>query len=65
MEERIIELEKRVAFQENTIEELSQVLIDQQKKIEALEMELRRVQLRVSEEEIVRPQEEEEPPPHY
>jgi len=65
MEERIIELEKRIAFQDDCVEQLSQALIEQQKKIESLEVQLRIVQSRISDEEFVRPQEEEEPPPHY
>ena len=65
MEDRIIEIEKKIAFQEHTIEQLSQVLIEQQKKIENLEELLKVVQAQISDEELVKPQEEEEPPPHY
>ena len=37
MEERIIELEARIAYQDKTIEEVNEVLISQQAKIDALE----------------------------
>lgn len=65
MEDRIIEIEKRIAFQEQTIEDLSQVLIEQQKKIETLEARLKMAESRVSDDPFVKPSEEEEPPPHY
>ncbi|MFT5169649.1 MAG: putative coiled-coil protein SlyX, partial [Candidatus Omnitrophota bacterium] len=37
MDERLIELEKRQAFQDNMIEELNEVIIQQEKRISALE----------------------------
>ncbi|GEM_PF-6851771 len=40
MEARIIELESRLAFQENTIEELNGVLADQQSQLETLAREV-------------------------
>ena len=65
MEERIIELEKKMAFQEVAIEDLNQAVIDQQKKIDSLEGALKALKNILSKEEFVRPLEEEEPPPHY
>lgn len=65
MEDRIIEIEKRIAFQEQMVEQLNQVLIEQQRKIESLEVQLKMAESRISDEEFVKPQEEEEPPPHY
>ena len=40
MEERLIELETRVAFQEKLIEELSDVLAKQQHQIDQMEQQL-------------------------
>ena len=41
MNERIVNLESKLAFQENTIEELNQVVITQQNQIEQLQKELK------------------------
>jgi uncharacterized coiled-coil protein SlyX len=65
MEKQIIELEKKVAFCENTIEELTEVISDQHKRITNLENKLQGLQHKISNESLVRPIEEEEPPPHY
>ena len=65
MEKRVIELEKKTAFQEHTIEELSKALIAQQKRIDSLERELRRLREQQSGGAFIKKPEEEEPPPHY
>ena len=66
MEERMIEIEKRVLFQDRTIEELNQVIIDQQKRIETLERELSLIKKQITTiDPPVRKLEDEEPPPHY
>lgn len=64
---RIAELEMKVAFQEQTIEELNQALVDQQFALDKLQ-----VQLRYFAEKFkglatsnVASQAEETPPPHY
>jgi len=41
MEERLIELETRVAFQEKTIEELNEVITKQQEQIDLLAEEIK------------------------
>lgn len=67
MENRLIELESRVAFQDNTLQTLNAVIVRQQKEIDTLrrELEALRVQLRT----LAAFQEahpgEEPPPPHY
>lgn len=43
MEERLIELETRLAFQEKTLEELNEVVIRQQSQIDLLEKESQRL----------------------
>lgn len=65
MEQRIIEMEKRMAFQEQTIEDLEQAVTDQQKQIEGLQEQLKIVLFRIADEDFVKPQSEEEKPPHY
>jgi len=64
-EKRIIELEKRVAFQDQTIEELNQAVLDLQKTIENTTKEVNVLKMQNSNEELVRKLEDEEPPPHY
>ena len=44
VENRLVDLEIRVTFQERTIEELNEVIIDQQNQIDRLARELKRVQ---------------------
>ncbi|MDX8411243.1 MAG: SlyX family protein [Mariprofundaceae bacterium] len=67
MDERIIELETKMAYQDHTIHELSDVIAGQQKQIDALEAKMERVleHLKaITASDIARP-EEEAPPPHY
>jgi len=65
MEKRLIELEKRVAFQERVIAELNEALIEQQKHIKVLEMQLKNFKEEVASGDLVKRQEDETPPPHY
>jgi SlyX protein len=67
MNERLTELEVRVAFQDQTIHVLNEVVTDQQRQIDRLTQELEAVKARLSglAPSMVIPQEEEKPPPHY
>ncbi len=66
MAEKYIELEKRIAFQEDTIADLNAELIDQQKRIRALEKQVRSlVEHSRGGGEFVRELKDETPPPHY
>jgi SlyX protein len=67
MEQRLAELETRVMFQEQTIQELNEVVTRQQAQIDRLEKELQTLKSRLSglESSPVIPAEEEKPPPHY
>ena len=66
MEQRIIELEKRLTFQAHMIEELNAELILQQKRIGLLEKQLKSVMDQVrSGGGVVKDLQDEEPPPHY
>jgi SlyX protein len=67
MEKRIIELETKLSYQDHMIQELNDVVTGQQKQIDALEVELRRIREHLkgsSESQLARP-DEEVPPPHY
>jgi len=66
MEDRIIDLETKSAYQEHLIQELNEVIISQQKQIDRLEKSLLHLKdfLRNQEEQPSAP-EKEAPPPHY
>jgi SlyX protein len=66
MEERLVELETKITFQDQTIEELSGVIASQQTQINLVIEELRRIRELLPEGvSTVVPAEEEKPPPHY
>lgn len=66
-EERLTELETRVAFQESTINELNDVVTQQQEKLEILQGAIQELFARMKSmsEEVVRDPADEPPPPHY
>ncbi|MDA3979831.1 MULTISPECIES: SlyX family protein [Gallibacterium] len=65
--QRIDELEMKVAFQENTIEQLNQSLIEQQFILEKMQIQLRYLaqKLKDMQPSNIATQAEETPPPHY
>jgi SlyX protein len=67
MNERLTELEVRVAFQDQTIQDLNEVVTRQQREIDRLAQELEAVKSRLSglAPSMVIPHEDEKPPPHY
>jgi SlyX protein len=67
MNERLTELEVRVAFQEKTIQDLNEVVTDQQRQIDRLAQGLEAIKSRLAAlaPAMVIPQEDEKPPPHY
>ncbi len=67
LNERIIELETKSSYQEHLIQELNEVVVSQQKQMDALEASLQRMSdyLKNSQgSQLARP-DEEVPPPHY
>ena len=66
-EQRLSEMETRLAFQENTLQELNDALISQQQQIELLQGMLQEMHRRVEDLANSRPAEsgKEPPPPHY
>jgi SlyX protein len=64
----IVELESKLAFQEDTVHSLSNELLDHQKKIERLQQQVMLLAQKLhnmpDDQGILRP-EEEPPPPHY
>ncbi|HKI61500.1 MAG TPA: SlyX family protein [Mariprofundaceae bacterium] len=67
LENRIIELETRLSYQDHVIQELNEVVIRQQNQIDSLIRDRRRIMDHLKEQgqaEALSP-EEEAPPPHY
>jgi SlyX protein len=67
MENRLIELETRLAFQDHTLQELNTVIVRQQQEIAALtrEIENLKAQFKTLAPELVASRGDEPPPPHY
>jgi SlyX protein len=67
MENRLIELETRIAFQEHTVQELNTVVARQQQDLLQLqrEIEVLRARLQALADSPVAGRSEETPPPHY
>ena len=63
-DERLINIETLLAEHEKTLEELNEVIIEQGKQIERLAKQ-NQILLSKIEDEGVKPQSEETPPPHY
>ena len=67
MEKRLAELEIRVAFQDQTIQQLNEVVTRQQNQIDRMlkELETLKIHLAVLAPSLVISKSEEKPPPHY
>ncbi|MFQ5354949.1 MAG: SlyX family protein [Mariprofundaceae bacterium] len=67
LEDRIIDLETKFAYQDHTIQELNEVIIRQQIQIGSLENQLQRIRNHLKEitPSEIEHSEDEAPPPHY
>ncbi|MGN0926350.1 SlyX family protein [Ectopseudomonas mendocina] len=66
LEARIMELESRLAFQDDTIQALSDELLEQSRRIERLQLQLTSLARRQEElNGLAGIAEDEAPPPHY
>ena len=67
MENKIIELQSKLAFQDETINDLNDVITDQQQQLDQLREEIRLLGLRIASvaESSSGSDEKEPPPPHY
>ena len=67
IEERVTELESRVAFQDDTIQKLNDVIVEQQHQIDQLSAQLAvlKEQIQSLAPELIADESQETPPPHY
>lgn len=67
MEQRLAELEMKLTFQDNLLEELNQALVEQQFIIDKMQLQLRYMaeKLKDMQPSNVASRAEETPPPHY
>ena len=67
LEQKIIDLETQLAFQEDTIEALNQALASQQKQLDDVQFKLNHVldKVKSMEPSNIASASEETPPPHY
>jgi len=67
LEERVTDLESRLAFQDDTIQALNDVLVAQQRVVERLQLQMSALLKRQEEMagQFATLEEEEAPPPHY
>jgi SlyX protein len=67
MQDRLVDLETKLAFQDETINELNEVITEQQNQLDELREEIRLLNLRIVSlaETAIDPNEKEPPPPHY
>ncbi len=65
MDTRVEDIEIRIAYLEDTIEQLNQVVIKQQDQIDLLVQAMKQLKHQQQEGSLVRSLAEEIPPPHY
>lgn len=67
MEQRLTELETRMAFQDDTIQKLNDVVVAQQDQLDRLSAELKYLneKIKLLDAELVASEDRETPPPHY
>ena len=67
MDDRLTELESRIAFQEHTLQELNDVIVRQEREIDGLRRQLDalRAEFKALAPALVAGRSEETPPPHY
>lgn len=66
VESRIADLEARLAFQDDTIQTLSDVLVEQRRLVDRMHLQLQALARRLEEmQSSIGGEEDEAPPPHY
>ena len=65
LQDRVMDLESRLAFQDDTIQALNDVLVDQQRLLDRLQLQLAALARRQDEQQNQFGSEDNQPPPHY
>ena len=65
-QDRVIELETRITFLEQSVDELNEIVTRQQQQLALMERALKHLNSRIDQAGgNIKPQDEESPPPHY
>jgi len=65
MQERLIELERKISYQDKLLQELNEVIFAMSKRLDQLESRQKALNDRLANGNIVKHLEDETPPPHY
>ncbi len=65
MQQRLTELERKVSYQDKLLQELNEVVIGLNKRVDQLESRQKAIKDQIANGTLVKPQEDETPPPHY
>ena len=65
MEQRLIELERKISYQDKLLEELNEVIFALSKRLEQLESRQKTMNDQLANGNLVKRHEDETPPPHY
>jgi SlyX protein len=65
MEQRLIELERKISYQDKLLQELNEVIFSLSKRLDQLESRQKALNDQIASGNIVKRPEDETPPPHY
>ena len=65
MQERLIELERKISYQDKLLQELNEVIFSLSKRLDQLESRQKAMNDQLTSGNLVKRQEDETPPPHY
>jgi len=65
IDEQLIDIETKIAFQEDTLQELNELIYQQQRQIDQLEAAFKSLANRINEVLETVPEHRDEKPPHY
>ena len=65
MQQRLIELERKISYQDKLLQELNEVIFVLSKRLDQLEFRHKALNDQIASGNLVKRQEDETPPPHY
>ena len=65
MQQRLIELERKISYQDKLLQELNEVIFSLSKRLDQLESRQKAMNDQLTSGNLVKRQEDEIPPPHY